>query len=372
MALSLHLPKKTYFWEIIKMGNVLNLGNVQAILLSSDSLLAKKQFFSMQSNAVNASPLSSNATSAATATLLPNTNLIANTINAGAINASSLVAFQRELERQSKQQTYEDKLNSLKQGIISAESKASLDSATASSAFYYANNKELSSSSNSSKAEFLKGKKALHGEAYSQDFGFESLEPVNTDAIDELAPVSRHDASLNNDDTDPQVIEQELKEIFLNSSHCASKSIFENELSLDDTPIFFGSEHSLSVSASVAQLVDNMVNTLLSYQSIPLNNALEMITNISILMKAVSDCSTTAIETISQSTVLTNQYNPKVIMLPLYVLGYSLIDYLRRYNCKEFNYKKERQKAEEKIAKNEKERKQRMAEFAASFQFNYS
>lgn len=69
------------------------------------------------------------------------------------------------------------------------------------------------------------------------------------------------------------------------------------------------------------------------------------------LMKAVSDCSTTAIETISQSTVLTNQYNPKVIMLPLYVLGYSLIDYLRRYNCKEFNYKKERQKAEEKIAK---------------------
>ena len=29
-------------------------------------------------------------------------------------------------------------------------------------------------------------------------------------------------------------------------------------------------------------------------------------------------------------------------------------------------------KAEEKIAKNEKERKQRMAEFAASFQFNYS
>lgn len=354
------------------MGNVLNLGNVQAILLSSDSTLAKKLFFSMQSNAVNASTLSSNATSAATATLLPNTNLIANTINAGAINASSLVAFQRELERQSKQQTYEDKLNSLKQGIISAESKASLDSATASSAFYYANNKELSSSSNSSKAEFLKGKKALHCEAYSQDFGSESLEPVNTDAIDELAPVSRHDASLNNDDTDPQVIEQELKEIFLNSSHCASKSIFENELSLDDTPIFFGSEHSLSVSASVAQLVDNMVNTLLSYQSIPLNNALEMITNISMLMKAVSDCSTTAIETISQSTVLTNQYNPKVIMLPLYVLGYSLIDYLRRYNCKEFNYKKERQKAEEKIAKNEKERKQRMAEFAASFQFNYS
>ena len=346
------------------MGNVLNLGNVQAILLSSDSLLAKKLFFSMQSNAVNASTLSSNATSAATATLLPNTNLIANTINAGALDASSLVAFQRELERQSKQQTYEDKLNSLKQGIISAESKASLDSATASSAFYYANNKELSSSSNPSKAEFLKGKKALHGEAYSQDFGSESLEPVNTDAI--------HDASLNNDDTDPQVIEQELKEIFLNSSHCASKSIFENELSLDDTPIFFGSEHSLSVSASVAQLVDNMVNTLLSYQSIPLNNALEMITNISMLMKAVSDCSTTAIETISQSTVLTNQYNPKVIMLPLYVLGYSLIDYLRRYNCKEFNYKKERQKAEEKIAKNEKERKQRMAEFAASFQFNYS
>ena len=97
-----------------------------------------------------------------------------------------------------------------------------------------------------------------------------------------------------------------------------------------------------------------------------------MITNISMLMKAVSDCSTTAIEIISQSTVLTNQYNPKVIMLPLYVLGYSLIDYLRRYNCKEFNYKKERQKAEEKIAKNEKERKQRMAEFATSFQFNYS
>lgn len=340
------------------MGNVLNLGNVQAILLSSDSTLAKKLFFSMQSNAVNTSTLSSNATSAATVTLLPNTNLIANTINAGDLNASSLVAFQRELERQSKQQTYEDKLNSLKQGIISA--------------FYYANNKELSSSSNSSKAEFLKGKKALHGEAYSQDFGSESLEPVNTDALDELAPVSRPDASLNNDDTDPQVIEQELKEIFLNSSHCASKSIFENELSLDDTPIFFGSEHSLSVSASVAQLVDNMVNTLLSYQSIPLNNALEMITNISMLMKAVSDCSTTAIETISQSTVLTNQYNPKIIMLPLYVLGYSLIDYLRRYNCKEFNYKKERQKAEEKIAKNEKERKQRMAEFAASFQFNYS
>ena len=162
----------------------------------------------LQSNAVNASTLSSNATSAATATLLPNTNLIANTINAGALDASSLVAFQRELERQSKQQTYEDKLNSLKQGIISAESKASLDSATASSAFYYANNKELSSSSNPSKAEFLKGKKALHGEAYSQDFGSESLEPVNTDAIDELAPVSRHDASLNNDDTDPQVIEQ--------------------------------------------------------------------------------------------------------------------------------------------------------------------
>lgn len=349
------------------MGNVLNLGNVQAILRSSDSLLAKNLLLSMQSNAVNASTLASNATSAVTATLLPNTNLIASSIN-----ASNIVAFQKELERQSKQQAYENKLNSIKQEISSTVSKASLDSATASSAFYYANNKELCTSSNSSKAEYLKGKKALHSEAYSQDFGSESLDPVNTDAIDELAPFSRHDDSFNNDETDPHVIEQELKEIFLNSAHCASKSIFENELSLDDTPIFFGSEHSLSVSASVAQLVDNMVNTLLSYQSIPLNNALGMMTNISMLMKAISDCSTTAIETISQSTVLTNQYNPKVIMLPLYVLGYSLIDYIRRYNCKEFNYKKERQKAEEKIAKNEKERKQRMAEFAASFQFNYS
>lgn len=349
------------------MGNVLNLGNVQAILRSSDSLLAKNLLLSMQSNAVNASTLASNATSAVTATLLPNTNLIASSIN-----ASNIVAFQKELERQSKQQAYENKLNSIKQEISSTVSKASLDSATASSAFYYANNKELCTSSNSSKAEYLKGKKALHSGAYSQDFGSESLDPVNTDAIDELAPFSRHDDSFNNDETDPHVIEQELKEIFLNSAHCASKSIFENELSLDDTPIFFGSEHSLSVSASVAQLVDNMVNTLLSYQSIPLNNALGMMTNISMLMKAVNDCSTTAIETISQSTVLTNQYNPKVIMLPLYVLGYSLIDYIRRYNCKEFNYKKERQKAEEKIAKNEKERKQRMAEFAASFQFNYS
>ena len=59
-------------------------------------------------------------------------------------------------------------------------------------------------------------------------------------------------------------------------------------------------------------------------------------------------------------------------MLPLYVLGYSIIDYIKRYNSKEFNYKKERKKAEEKIAHNEKESKQRMAEFAASFQFNYS
>lgn len=354
------------------MENVLNLGNVQAILRSSDSLLAKNLLLSMQSNAVNASTLASNATSAVTATLLPNTNLIASSINASTVNASSIVAFQKELERQSKQQAYENKINSIKQEISSTVSKASLDSATASSAFYYANNKELCTSSNSSKAEYLKGKKALHSGAYSQDFGSESLDPVNTDAIGELAPFSRHDDSFNNDETDPHVIEQELKEIFLNSAHCASKSIFENELSLDDTPIFFGSEHSLSVSASVAQLVDNMVNTLLSYQSIPLNNALGMMTNISMLMKAVSDCSTNAIETISQSTVLTNQYNPKVIMLPLYVLGYSLIDYIRRYNCKEFNYKKERQKAEEKIAKNEKERKQRMAEFAASFQFNYS
>lgn len=41
-------------------------------------------------------------------------------------------------------------------------------------------------------------------------------------------------------------------------------------------------------------------------------------------------------------------------MLPLYVLGYSIIDYIKRYNCKEFNYKKERKKAEEKIAHNEK------------------
>lgn len=363
------------------MGNVLNLGNVQAILRSSDSLLAKNLLLSIQSNAVNASTLASNATSAVTATLLPNTNLIASSINASTVNAGSIVAFQKELERQSKQQAYEDKLNSIKHGISSTASKATLDSATANSAFYYANNKELSSLSSSSKAENLKGKKALHGGDYSQDFGSESLESVNTDALDELAPVSRHDASLNksfnNEDadphvTDPHVIEQELKEIFLNSAHCASKSIFENELSLDDTPIFFGSEHSLSVSASVAQLVDNMVNTLLSYQSIPLNNALGMMANITMLMKAVSDSTTTAIETISQSTVLTNQYNPKVIMLPLYVLGYSLIDYIRRYNCKEFNYKKERQKAEEKIAKNEKERKQRMAEFAASFQFNYS
>ncbi len=358
------------------MGNVLNLGNVQAILRSSDSLLAKNLLLSIQSNAVNASTLASNAASAVTATLLPNTNLIASSINASTVNASSIVAFQKELERQSKQQAYEDKLNSIKHGISSTASKATLDSATASSAFYYANNKELSSLSSSSKAENLKGKKALQNGAYSQDFGSEGLESVNTDALDELAPVSRHGASLNesfyNEDTDPHVIEQELKEIFLNSTHCASKSIFENELSLDDTPIFFGSEHSLSVSASVAQLVDNMVNTLLSYQSIPLNNALGMMANITMLMKAVSDSTTTAIETISQSTVLTNQYNPKVIMLPLYVLGYSLIDYIRRYNCKEFNYKKERQKAEEKIAKNEKERKQRMAEFAASFQFNYS
>ncbi len=353
------------------MGNVLNLGNVQAILRSSDSLLAKNLLLSIQSNAVNASTLASNATSAVTATLLPNTNLIASSVN-----ASSIVAFQKELERQSKQQAYEDKLNSIKQGISSTASKATLDSATASSAFYYANNKELSSLSSSSKAENLKGKKALQNGAYSQDFGSEGLGSVNTDALDELDQVSRHGASLNesfnNEDTDPHVIEQELKEIFLNSAHCASKSIFENELSLDDTPIFFGSEHSLSVSASVAQLVDNMVNTLLSYQSIPLNNALGMMANITMLMKTVSDSTTTAIETISQSTVLTNQYNPKVIMLPLYVLGYSLIDYIRRYNCKEFNYKKERQKAEEKIAKNEKERKQRMAEFAASFQFNYS
>ncbi len=241
--------------------------------------------------------------------------------------------------------------------------KASQDATTASSAFYYASGKFLNQSQSSIRNETLKGKKGVALK--------DCLESENN--LDRLNPVIKDSAVYNDDSSDPSVIEQELKEIFLNSSVSASNSIFENELSLDDTPIFFSSEYSRSVSASVAKLVDNMVDTLLSYQRVPLNNAIGMICTVSELMKAVRDNSTTAIESISQASIVTtNQYNPKVIMLPLYVLGYSIIDYIRRYNCKEFNYKKERQKAEEKIAHNEKESKQRMAEFAASFQFNYS
>lgn len=356
MALSLLFPKKHNFWEIIKMGNVLNLGNVQAILRSSDSLFAKNLLLSEHNDLASATKITT--ATAATASALARTNL-----SAFNISVCSQVAFQNELEKQSKQQAYENKLNSIRQSVNSTNLKASQDATTASSAFYYASGKFLNQSQSSIRNETLKGKKGVALK--------DCLESENN--LDRLNPVIKDSAVYNDDSSDPSVIEQELKEIFLNSSVSASNSIFENELSLDDTPIFFSSEYSRSVSASVAKLVDNMVDTLLSYQRVPLNNAIGMICTVSELMKAVRDNSTTAIESISQASIVTtNQYNPKVIMLPLYVLGYSIIDYIRRYNCKEFNYKKERQKAEEKIAHNEKERKQRMAEFAASFQFNYS
>lgn len=356
MALSLLFPKKHNFWEIIKMGNVLNLGNVQAILRSSDSLFAKKLLLSEPNDLVSAAKITT--ATVATASALARTNL-----SAFNISVCSQVAFQNELEKQSKQQAYEDKLNSIRQSVNSTNLKASQDATTASSAFYYASGKGLNQSHGTVRSEILKDKKGVVLK--------NSLESENN--LDGLKPVIQDSSFYNDDSSDPSVIEQELKEIFLNSSVCASKSIFENELSLDDTPIFFGSEYSHSVSASVAKLVDNMVDTLLSYQRVPLNNAMGMICTVSELMKVARDNSTTAIESISQASIVTtNQYNPKVIMLPLYVLGYSIIDYIKRYNCKEFNYKKERKKAEEKIAHNEKESKQRMAEFAASFQFNYS
>ncbi len=92
MALSLLFPKKHNFWEIIKMGNVLNLGNVQAILRSSDSLFAKKLLLSEPNDLVSAAKITT--ATVATASALTRANLSAfNTC------ACSQVAFQNELEK---------------------------------------------------------------------------------------------------------------------------------------------------------------------------------------------------------------------------------------------------------------------------------
>lgn len=335
------------------MGNVLNLGNVQAILRSSDSLFAKNLLLSDQND------LFSNVKTSATA------GSTAASVIGGNTSTCNTVSFKNELERQALQQSYEDRLNAEKQNSVSTVLVASKNSAAVGSAFYYASKNGVKNTDTADRKESLKGKKLL------------SLRSDSTvhNSSDEFAP-GQHSESSCHTDTDPDIIEQELRELFLNSGISASSSIFENDSSLDDTPIFFASEYSHSVSASVAKLVDDMVDNLLSYHSTHLGNALGMLSAVSELMNAAKECSVTTaagITSVLQSSDTADcQYNPKAVMLPLYILGCSLTDYIRRYNCKTFNYKKERQKAEEKIARNEKRQKQRMAEFAAEFQFKYS
>lgn len=331
------------------MGNVLNLGNVQAILQSSDSLCVQKLFLSSQNN------LTGPANSAGASAI------------ACSISTCNAASFRNEFERQSDRQACENRLNSIRQSVNSAVQKLSGDPATAGSAIYQAAGKFLSSSQNTSRSSPVKIKNSKNVTADSETQNL-------SDRSDRLFPVS---GSTDNTDcgesADPYETEQELNEIFMYSKLSGYNPEIDSDSSLDDTPIFFRSEYSHCVSSSIAKLVDNMVDTLLSYQSTPLNQALFMINAVSEIMKAVNKSSDTALGSdFNSSAVSSAQYNPKAHMLPLYILGCSIIDYIRRYNCKAFNYRKERQKAEEKIAHNEKEHKKRMAQFAAEFQFSYS
>ncbi len=330
------------------MGNVLNLGNVRAILQSSDSLCVQKLFLSSQNNL--AGPANSAGASAI----------------ACSISSCNAASFRNEFERQSDRQAYENRLNSIRQSVNSSVLKLSGDPA-AGSALYKAAGKFLSSFQNTSRSTSVKIKNSKNVTADSENHNL-------SDRCDRLSPVSGSTDSTDcEENTDPYRTEQELNEILMYSKLSGYNPEFENDTSLDDTPIFFSSEYSRCVSSSMAKLVDNMVDTLLSYQSTPLNQALCMIKAVSEIMKAVNNSSDTAlVPDLNSSAVSAAQYNPKAHMLPLYILGCSLIDYIRRYNCKEFNYRKERQKAEEKIAHNEKEHKKRMAQFAAEFQFGYS
>ena len=119
------------------MGNVLNLGNVRAILQSSDSLCVQKLFLSSQNNL--AGPASSSG---------------ASTI-ACSISSCNAASFRNEFERQSDRQAYENRLNSIRQSVNSAVLKLSGDPA-AGSALYKAAGKFLSSSQNTSRSSPVK------------------------------------------------------------------------------------------------------------------------------------------------------------------------------------------------------------------------
>ena len=135
---------------------------------------------------------------------------------------------------------------------------------------------------------------------------------------------------------------------------------------LDNTPILLG-ETELNANYSVTSvLVKQMLDSLFSFEPLSINDALEMMKSISSVLSRQSD--TIASFALTRSAYL-NNYTVLPTFIPLYIVALNLGQYIARYNGKAFDYKKAKQKALEKMKKQEKEKKEQMMEFSAAFDF---
>ena len=113
-------------------------------------------------------------------------------------------------------------------------------------------------------------------------------------------------------------------------------------------------------------LVKQMLDSLFSFEPLSINDALEMMKSISSVLSRQSD--TIASFALTRSAYL-NNYTVLPTFIPLYIVALNLGQYIARYNGKAFDYKKAKQKALEKMKKQEKEKKEQMMEFSAAFDF---
>ena len=123
----------------------------------------------------------------------------------------------------------------------------------------------------------------------------------------------------------------------------------------------------------IRMLSSNFLNKLISNvncNSLSIDSSIQSLLYISSLLKDIKISSTdiSNLTLLNQVKVTTASYNPIPYFLPLYIVGLNLLHYINRTNQKTFDYKKEKQKMYEKMKQQEKEKKEKMLEFAAGFQ----
>ncbi|MGN1281260.1 MAG: hypothetical protein ACI4UM_05095 [Succinivibrio sp.] len=155
-------------------------------------------------------------------------------------------------------------------------------------------------------------------------------------------------------------------------SHPACQLVSASPLyDLDDTPIILGNTELAQASCSVAHLVNSMLSMLLEFENSSIYISSKMLFLIGYLMRDDQRESpkNQCMQTSCSSSDLYN-YKVKPYYFPLFIMAFNLAEQIKRISVKTFDYKKEKKKILKKMEEMNKKKKERMAQFAAGFEFD--